>query len=777
MTLDCFLARPRRQSSQLRAALLSATALAGSLLLTPMLTAVPALALDITGDQTVIGPDAAGDGTLGNPYVFSSSLEIGAPGLDGSVTVSAGGTVSSTGPANHVYLGHDSGETGTVIVTGTGSNWTMAGHFYVGSDGTGNLTVSDGGAITAAHFSAGGFSGVASVNLTGGSISTSSSNAYVGSGYLTLSDGGIFNISSGTGAVGIANSTGGNAQLNIGAAAGDPAAAAGTLGTAWIFFGLGTGKLVLNHTETDYELDQTFQGNGALEHYAGTTSLTGDLSGFTGATSILGGVLSINSTYGGAVTIGNGGTLGGNGTVGSIMANSGATVAPGNSIGTTNVAGNVTFAPGSTYEVEIDIDGNSDLVAATGTAWINGGTVEVIAFPDYAVGTTYTILTAGNVTGTFDAVTATGIPFLYTPTLGYTATEVTLVLEALYSTANQSALASVVDGFGAGNPVYDALSAAASPAAALDALSGDLHASANGMFLDDSRFVRDAATERLRTAFDDGTTAWGTAYGATGTRDGDGNAAGFDRHVGGILAGMDAAFGNGWRGGFVTGFGATSFSSGVPGASGSANSYHLGGYAGGMAGAYSLRGGAAYTLHQIDTTRAISIGALDETLTAGYNASTSQVFGEISRAMTLGDASFEPYAGLALVHQHSDGFSESGGDAALTAASASQALGIATLGVRGETDTREIGGRDMTFRGGLAWRHAFGDVTPETLMRFAGGSAFNIAGAPVERDSMIVEAGVDIAVSQNATLSFDFRGELGGSVRDGTLKADFSTTF
>ncbi|MFZ2103251.1 MAG: autotransporter outer membrane beta-barrel domain-containing protein, partial [Oricola sp.] len=253
----------------------------------------------------------------------------------------------------------------------------------------------------------------------------------------------------------------------------------------------------------------------------------------------------VNGSLAGALALASGTSLGGAGTVGSIMANSGSTVAPGNSIGTLNVSGGVTFNSGSTYQVEIDSGGNSDLITATGTAIISGGTVEVIPLPDYAVGTTYTILTAaGGVTGAFDGVTATGIPFLYAPTLGYTATEVTLILEAvLYSTSNQNAMAAAVAGLGAGNPVYDAVSAAASPAAALDALSGDIHASASGMFLDDSRFLRDAASDRLRAAFDAGPgagrAAWTAAYGAWSGHYGDGNAAVYDRRTGGFLAGMD----------------------------------------------------------------------------------------------------------------------------------------------------------------------------------------------------------------------------------------------
>ena len=296
------------------------------------------------------------------------------------------------------------------------------------------------------------------------------------------------------------------------------------------------------------------------------------------------------------------------------------------------------------------------------------------------------------------------------------------------------------------------------------------------MFIDDSRFVRDAVNDRLRAAFDDGAGAWGTAYGAFGKRDSDGNASAFDRHLGGIFAGLDWAFGTDWRGGFVTGFGATSFDAAA--SSGSADSYHLGAYAGRQSGAFSYRFGAAYALHQVDTMRNVAIGALSETLSAGYNASTAQVFGEIGRAFTHDGTRFEPYAGLALVRQHSDGFSEIGGDAALTAAPTSQTLGITTLGMRTETEATETFGKSARLHGGLAWRHAFGDVTPETSMRLAGGgAAFGIAGVPVDRDSMIVEAGIDFAVSQNAALSLDFHGEVGATVRGGTIKANFSAKF
>src|SRR5690606_34916031 len=108
----------------------------------------------------------------------------------------------------------------------------------------------------------------------------------------------------------------------------------------------------------------------------------------------------------------------------------GAIVAPGNSIGTLNVNGDLVFAAGAIYEVEVDPTGTaSDLIAVTGTATLNGGTVQHIGLTgDYAPSSTRTILTAaGGVTGTFDAV-ATDFAVI-DATLGYAAQAVTLTLD------------------------------------------------------------------------------------------------------------------------------------------------------------------------------------------------------------------------------------------------------------------------------------------------------------------------------------------------------------
>ena len=47
------------------------------------------------------------------------------------------------------------GRAGTVTVTGAGSNWTNAGTVVVGGQGTGTLTIQDGGTVNSAGGSVG----------------------------------------------------------------------------------------------------------------------------------------------------------------------------------------------------------------------------------------------------------------------------------------------------------------------------------------------------------------------------------------------------------------------------------------------------------------------------------------------------------------------------------------------------------------------------------------------------------------------------------------------
>jgi hypothetical protein len=87
-------------------------------------------------------------------------------------------------------------------------------------------------------------------------------------------------VSSGT--VFIANQAGSAGTLNIGAPAGSPAAAPGTLVANTVAFGAGTGTLVFNHTSSSYVFSPAITGKGLIDILSGTTIFTGDLSAFMG---------------------------------------------------------------------------------------------------------------------------------------------------------------------------------------------------------------------------------------------------------------------------------------------------------------------------------------------------------------------------------------------------------------------------------------------------------------------------------------------------------------
>lgn len=118
-------------------------------------------------------------------------------------------------------------------------------------------------------------------------------------------------------------------------------------------------------------------GHGGLtKEGAGTLELTGTNT-YAGPTLVNQGRLAVNGSVTSAVSVQNGGIVGGSGTVGSLTARQGGTVAPGNSIGTLNVAGNVSFEPGSRYAVEVGPNGQSDRIQSSGSATIGGGEVAV----------------------------------------------------------------------------------------------------------------------------------------------------------------------------------------------------------------------------------------------------------------------------------------------------------------------------------------------------------------------------------------------------------------
>jgi outer membrane autotransporter protein len=522
-----------------------------------------------------------------------------------------------------------------------------------------------------------------------------------------------------------------------------------------------------------------------------------------------------------------GGTLAGTPTIGGLNVVSGGTVAPGNSIGTINVTGPVSFGPGSIYQVEINAAGQSDLIAATGNTTLTGGTVQVqlLSPPtSFAPQATYTILTAANVGGEFDGITDTST-FLDT-SLSYTATDVLLNLTVLpfssvAQTPNQRAIANALQAGGIGSVLGTAVFNMTDPAdarRAFDALSGEVHASVQSVLVNDSVYMRNAVLGRLRGASyagDDAMAAlavggpaiaylaeqegsplgyaaksplpvkaaprpapgpdyaaWAQAYGAWGRFDSDGNAATLDRRFAGFLTGIDRRMGEAWRLGIAAGYTNSEITVKARGSSADVDSVHVAGYFGARFGAWNLRGGAAYSAHSIDTTRAISFPGFFDQTRADYDGSTAQVFGEIGYGTRLGNIALEPFAGLAWVSVHTDGFTETAlGPAGLAGSDNRHSLGYSTLGLRAATAVPLANGMVLVPRASAAWQYAFNGVTPDAALSFLStGVPFTIRGVPIARDSALVEAGLDLAISRNVTIGAAYVGQLGDRVQDHAVK-------
>ncbi|MGV0909114.1 autotransporter domain-containing protein [Martelella sp. FOR1707] len=542
-----------------------------------------------------------------------------------------------------------------------------------------------------------------------------------------------------------------------------------------------------------------------------TLTLTGDNSGFTGATRIDDGKLIVNGAFGGPLTIENGAFIGGSGTVGTLTVGTGGTVSPGNSPGTLTVAGDITFEQNSIYEIEIDpLTGAHDLIAVRDNAILNGGTAAHIGLEPgsgYDPAATYTILTASSVNGTFDNVVS-DFAFLY-PTLEYYGDRVDLTIirndvdfAAIGDTPNQQATGGAVEALGPANTLYRNVVSLNADAArdAFDQLSGASNATMRTAILANTDLIRDAATNRVRAAFDSvaakpvpvmaygedqtmtgvetrgsGIAAWGEVLGNWTSMDGNGNAAGFDNSLGGLVAGIDGAIGSDWRIGAMGGYSSTSFS-GDDGSGGSTNDYHFGVYGGGEVGALGIRMGAAYTWYEVDSDRSVAFGAFSDQLSASYDANAFQAFAEAGYRIDAGESAFEPYANLAYVNLHTDGYTEQGGAAALSAAASDSDVWFSTIGVRAATDFM-LGATNGTARVGLGWRHAYGDTTPLATMAFAGGGAFGISGLPLDEDAAVLEAGVDFALSPMSTLGISYEGQLGSEAQSHTAKLNFAISF
>lgn len=690
--------------------------------------------------------------------------------------------------------------------------------------GINSLVIEKGGAMEARILVAGGQTGSNHVLVTGQNsvltLQESGTAISIGSaaaGSLTISDNARV-VSAGQMEIGEFGA------LNIGAAPGSAPAAPGTLSATGISFtgAAPTGSINFNHTSSNYMFDAniaTIDGVGAINQWAGGTVLTG-LHAIDGPTNIRGGRLSVDgfllsnsptSIYGGylivngildsdPLTVYNGGTLGGIGEVPPSLIKSGGTLAPGNPMGVLTVCCKLEFEPGSFFKVDIDpASGASDSAYVVGDAYLGGTVIPVL--PGTVLPSTlqrYTILQADDsINGRFD-----GVDFPYTfldASLEYDYTDKLIFLDIQRNslrfadaafTGNQRNVANALESMPSGNPAYQAalLQRKGQAPEFFNALSGEIHASTPAMLFNTSQHISKLPFAYLRNNLNAGMMPGApTASAGTGIPraampqsaalplwadvvtsrqrlGGNDNAATSTATSHGLFLGGDTSIGTGWRLGAALGYMHSRNKVEDRSSSAKVDSASVALYAGRSLavdhGKINLLLGAAYTRHGVSSIRELALESGQQTLKADYAATAAQLFAELGYATPLGRGTIEPFLNLAGSQLRMPAFSESGGWAALHSDRSRNTIASTTLGVRGNIPF-ELGSATASVDASLAWRHAYGDVTPQATMAFSEGNRFTVNGTPIARDAALLGLGLGLQVGRRALLSLSYAGEFG----------------
>ncbi|MFJ9993044.1 autotransporter domain-containing protein [Pseudomonas putida] len=507
-------------------------------------------------------------------------------------------------------------------------------------------------------------------------------------------------------------------------------------------------------------------------------------------------------------TYAGGGVVGGLDVRGTMLTNTG--------LGVATVKGDLTFASGASLVYGVNADGSSAPISVTGTANLGGATLRIQPTPgQYPWQSQYTVLNAGAINGTFGQVTS-DYAFL-TPKLSYSSQSVGLTytrndvaFDQFARSANGGAAARSLASLGSGSALYSALlnTSNASAGNAIEQLSGSNTANLAAATLAGSAQVGStmfgalqsmSSNAGLLVGLDQQDTpvlaatglpqgvrnlndpnaqgrVWGQALGSYGKVDGSHGASSLEQRTGGAVMGLDWAVGSDWRLGVLGGYSRTRLD--ASGLDGKVRSWHAGLYAQRQSGPLALRLGAAYSSHDGDSKRSVAFDGFDERLKGNYDADSQQAFAELGYALGSGRLSAEPFANLGYQRYHRDSYREKGGDAALAVDADTQDNVTSTFGVRiahlGQLDN----GMSLTPRASLGWRHTYGNLDTRTRQAFlAGGDAFSVQGSALDRDSLVVEAGLELGLSARQSVGLGYNGELGSNARNHAVMGQWQLKF
>ncbi|AIR91025.1 hypothetical protein LK03_17915 [Pseudomonas cremoricolorata] len=568
---------------------------------------------------------------------------------------------------------------------------------------------------------------------------------------------------------------------------------------------INNGTLIFNRND-NITFSSNIRGDGNIKKDgAGQLNLTG-ISDFAGRIDINKGMLRANGSLSNAMLyVDSDAQLQGIGEVGSVTVNKGGIIAPGNSIGTLRITQNLTFRPGSIYRVEVDATGRADQLDVAGSVDLRGGRVDVQAQTgDYKPNTNLAIIQAQKgVSGQFANVTS-NLAFL-TPSLTYETNQVNLNLvrndvspQALVENANEKALATQLLNEASVNAPPDASTAvpltwAEKETNALIGLSsdefkqimqsmpGELHASLKSALLQNSSYLRNATLDRIYETEQNPRAlgAWGYVFDSKGKQNRQDDAAKLNRSTHGVIWGLDQQDEvSGLIAGIAASYQSSSASLSTQSASADIETYSLAAYASKQLDSFTLRLGAGYNRHEIDSKRDVTHKNGTTRLKGSYGGSIRQVFAELSKPINFNFWTLEPFVGLNYTHLETEAFSERENLFAISGKKSRMDMTSGRLGARANAIHPLTHGMTLRLNGSAGLQHALTKQTTESRLKLRSqGSFVNISGLPVQKDTAQFALSASLDLTPSFSIGLRYTGEIGQRFHDESASATAAWTF
>ncbi|ROL81465.1 hypothetical protein BLX41_04750 [Pseudomonas protegens] len=575
------------------------------------------------------------------------------------------------------------------------------------------------------------------------------------------------------------------------------------------------------------QFDGRIDGSGSIVKIGtGSVNLTGS-GGVTGRTEVRRGKLGFNGIFDATdVQVSHGAVVYGGGTVRSLSLEAGGAIAPGNSIGTFNVINDIVFNKGSVYAIDANAAGLSDMIKAGGVADIKGGDVLVDAESgQYSPTSQYTVLsTRGGVNGQFDSVSA-NFAFL-DPSLSYGMSDVSLLLVRndvkpidLCQGVNEKAVCAellpvvpepgttvtsvipVVEPVVAATPVIPVVEPLVAVGERNDLferenavvigmskseftrfaslLPGDIHPTVKTVLAQESSYIRDSISKRLYETekgwSDSG--AWGYVFGSEGRQKGARSISGLSRNTQGFILGSDVWVEDADLSlGVIGGYRKTSMSQRA--SSADIGTYNLGIYGSKRYEALSVRLGASFSWHDIETKRKVNYKGRVSTPDSDYHGNTVQLFSELAYDLKFDRFGVEPFVGFSYSRLDISRFSEEKDLFSLSGKRDVKDIYASTLGARVNYSIQYNDDIKASFQAGAGLKHTFSDISSNTNMALhSRGDDFRISGLPLKKNIAQLNAKVAVQTNGGFSVGLDYMAEKASGMRDQSISAFASLEF